>query len=45
MSAEIEISEQFYGWLLGFGRRMKLIYPEDEVEKFKAYVDKIRSAY
>ena len=45
VSAEIEISEQFYGWLLGFGRRMKLIYPEDEVEKFKAYVDKIRSAY
>ena len=45
VEAEIEISEQFYGWLLGFGKRVKLVYPADEVEKFKAYVEKIMDAY
>ena len=45
VEAEVEISDQFYGWLLGFGKRVKLIRPEEEVEAFKAYLDKIRSNY
>lgn len=45
VSANVEISDQFYGWLLGFGKRAKLIWPDDEVEKFKEYIDKIRSTY
>lgn len=45
VETEVEISEQFYGWLLGFGKRVKLMYPEEEQEKFLAYVDKIRDAY
>jgi len=45
VDAEVEISDQFYGWLLGFGKRVKLIRPAEEVEKFRGYVDKIRSAY
>lgn len=42
---KIEVSEQFYGWLLGFGKRVKLIAPDDVVEDFKAYLDKIKSMY
>ena len=45
VEAEVDISDQFYGWLLGFGKRVKMLYPADEVDKFKAYIDKIRDAY
>ena len=45
VETEVEISDQFYGWLLGFGKRVKLMYPAEEQEKFLAYVDKIRDAY
>lgn len=45
VTANVEISDQFYGWLLGVGKRAKLTWPDDEVEKFKAYIDKVRSAY
>lgn len=45
ITANVEISDQFYGWLLGFGKRAKLTWPDDEVEKFKAYIDKVRNAY
>ena len=45
VNATVEISDQFYGWLLGFGKRAKLLYPMDEVENFKAYVQKIQDMY
>ena len=45
VSAEIEVSDQFFGWLLGFGKRAKLLYPSDVLEAFKAYLDKIREMY
>ena len=45
VNATVEISNQFYGWLLGFGKRAKLLYPMDEVENFKAYVQKIQDMY
>jgi len=45
VTAEVEISDLFYGWLLGFGKRVKLVYPEDAVEGFKAYLDKVRGMY
>ena len=44
-TANVEISDQFYGWLLGFGKRAKLMWPDDEVEKFKAYLDKVSGIY
>lgn len=43
--AKVAISDQFFGWLLGFGKRVKLIAPDDTVEQFKSYLDKIRSIY
>ena len=45
VETEVEVSDQFYGWLLGFGKRVRLIRPAEEVEKFKEYVDRIRGAY
>ncbi|MBQ9960781.1 MAG: WYL domain-containing protein [Firmicutes bacterium] len=45
VSARVEISDQFFGWLLGFGKKVKLLAPDDVVEKFKAYLDKIRELY
>ncbi len=45
VSANLEVSPQFFGWLLGFGKRAKLISPDDVVEKFKGYVDGVREIY
>ena len=45
VSVRVSISDQFYGWLLGFGRRMKLVSPQSAVDDFKSYVDKVRELY
>ena len=45
VTAKVEISDQFFGWILGFGKKAKLLYPEDVKEDFKAYMDKIREMY
>ena len=45
VSAEVGVSDQFFGWLLGFGIKVHLMYPDDVVEQFKAYVDRIRGKY
>lgn len=45
VTAEVEVSPQFYGWLLGLDTKAKLLYPEDVVEDFKAYIEKVRDSY
>lgn len=45
VATEVEISEQFYGWLLGFGRRVVLLDPASVVQQFKEYLDKVRELY
>ena len=45
VTAQVEISDQFFGWLCGFGRRAKITSPERVEERFKEYIDKIRSLY
>ena len=45
VTAKVNVSDQFFGWLLGFGRRVKLIEPEDVVEDFAAYIKKIGDMY
>ena len=39
LSALVDASEQFYGWLLGFGRRVKLVGNEEAVKQFKRIPD------
>lgn len=45
VTAKVEISDQFFGWLLGFGRKAKLLYPDDVLDKFRTYMDRIREMY
>lgn len=45
VAADVEISDQFFGWLLGFGRRVKLLSPQPLVDQFSAYLDKVREMY
>ena len=43
--ATVEVSDPFFGWLTGFGRRVKLLSPDNVVERYKAYLDKMRGMY
>ena len=43
--ATVEISNQFYGWLLGFGKEMRLVAPDNAVAEFKSYLSKISEMY
>ena len=43
--AFVDVSEQFYGWLLGFGCRVKLVGNEEAVKKFNAYLTKFDKEY
>lgn len=45
VEADVEISDQFFGWLLGFGKRVKILEPQPLVDEFTAYLDKIRNMY
>ena len=45
MSAKLAVSDQFFGWLLGFGRKAKLIGGDAVLEQFKAYLDKVHEMY
>jgi predicted DNA-binding transcriptional regulator YafY len=45
VTVKIEVSDQFFGWLLGFGKRVKLVSPEPVVDKFKQYLNKINDMY
>ena len=45
VTAEVEISDQFFGWLLGFGNKAKLTAPESAVSELKKYISKIGELY
>lgn len=45
VSADVEISDQFFGWLCGFGTKAKLFSPQSVAEKFVAYLEKISRMY
>ena len=45
VTAKVEISDQFFGWILGFGKKAKLLYSDAVIDQFKAYMDKIREMY
>ena len=43
--ADVEISDQFFGWLCGFGNKAEIIAPDIVRNQFIDYLDKIRSKY
>ena len=45
ITTKVEVSDQFFGWLLSFGKRTKLLGPDDVLNQFRAYMDKIREMY
>ena len=45
MTATLDISNQFFAWLLRFGTGVKLLSPASVVDEFNSYLDKISKMY
>ena len=45
VTADVEISEQFFSWICGFGNKAKILSPDFVVDEFREYLDKIRGMY
>lgn len=45
VEVEVEISDQFFGWLLGFGNKVKIMGPDSVINEFSSYLDKVREMY
>lgn len=45
VSVQVEVSEQFFGWLCGYGKKAKLIGPEKVVESYKKHLESLRNSY
>lgn len=43
--ANVEISDQFFGWICGFGKRAKIESPSNVVEQMKTYISNIKNLY
>ena len=41
----VEISPLFFGWLCGFGEKVKLTAPDSSVEEFKKFINSVRKQY
>ena len=41
----VEVSDQFFAWLCGFGRRVKIIAPDTLKEQYKTHLDNIGKLY
>ena len=41
----VSVSEQFFGWVCGFGGRVKIVSPNQLADRFKAYLDNILQLY
>lgn len=45
ITPNVSISDQFFGWLCGFGKKAKILSPQSVVDKFAEYLDGIRNLY
>jgi hypothetical protein len=45
VTTQVEVSDQFFGWVLGFGKKAKILEPPAVVDQFAAYLDKVREMY
>lgn len=41
----VEISDQFFGWICGFGKKAQIISPPRVIDQFTKYIDGIRKNY
>lgn len=45
VTANVEVSDQFFAWVCGFGRRAKIINPPDVVADMDKFLSKIKEMY
>ena len=45
VAVDVEISDQFFGWLCGFANKAVIMGPPSVKEQFLAYLEKIKSKY
>lgn len=45
ITEDISLTEQFFGWLAGYGTGMKILSPQIAVDKFLAHIDSLRKQY
>ena len=45
VSADVEISDQFYGWICGFRKKAVIVSPPDVVADFQKFLGDIRGRY
>lgn len=45
VTATVEVSDPFYGWICGFGNKVKILSPEWLVDGFTAHIQKISKRY
>ena len=45
VAVNVEISDQFFGWICGFGNKAKIIDPLKVKEQFSEYIEKIKKLY
>lgn len=45
VTADVEISDQFFAWVCGFGKRTKIINPPDVVEDMQQFLSGISEIY
>ena len=44
-SADVQISDLFFGWCSSFGENVKLIAPQNVLDDYKLYLDKVKRQY
>lgn len=45
VTTDVEVSNQFFAWICGFGKRAKIIGPPDVVEDMKKFLSAIKELY
>lgn len=45
VTTHVEVSSQFFGWVLGFGNKAKILESEKTVQEFAEYVKKVSEMY
>lgn len=45
VTAKVEVSNQFFGWLLGFGKKVQIVSPPEVRNDFKKYIKGIEEMY
>ena len=45
VQVEVAITDQFFGWLCGFGNKAKLLSPSPVIEEFTKHLAKMQELY